>query len=120
MVDEATMYPGRAAGPAEDHYSVDRGVLRALLLAGLGRELRFGAEFVRYLREPDGRVAAVFADGQRAVGDLIVGADGAGRACAANSSPVPTPSTPASGHRPQALPRPRTPGHGCHRGCSAG
>ena len=78
VVDEATMYPGRVAGPAEDHYSVDRGVLRALLLAGLGRELRFGAEFVRYSREPDGRVAAVFADGQRAVGDLIVGADGAG------------------------------------------
>jgi 2-polyprenyl-6-methoxyphenol hydroxylase-like FAD-dependent oxidoreductase len=40
VVDEATMYPGRVAGPAADHYSVDRGVLRALLLAGLGRELR--------------------------------------------------------------------------------
>jgi 2-polyprenyl-6-methoxyphenol hydroxylase-like FAD-dependent oxidoreductase len=77
VIDESTMYPGRGAGPAKDHHSADRGVLRELLLAGLAGAVRFDAEFVRYEHEPDGRVAAVFADGHRAVGDLLVGADGA-------------------------------------------
>lgn len=35
VVEESIMYPGRAAGPAEDHYAVDRSTLRRLLLAGL-------------------------------------------------------------------------------------
>ncbi|MGH8931411.1 MAG: FAD-dependent oxidoreductase [Egibacteraceae bacterium] len=56
---------------------VDRGTLRRLLLAGLDEVVHFGAEFVRYEHTGDGRVAAVFADGRRAVGGVLVGADGA-------------------------------------------
>jgi 2-polyprenyl-6-methoxyphenol hydroxylase-like FAD-dependent oxidoreductase len=77
VVEESIMYPGRAAGPHEDHYAVDRRTLRRLLLAELDDVVRIGAEFVRFERPADGRVAAIFADGERAVGDLLVGADGA-------------------------------------------
>ena len=77
VVEESIEYPQGAADPAEDHYAVDRATLRRLLLAGLDDAVHFGAEFVRYEHTGDGRVAAVFADGHRAVGDILVGADGA-------------------------------------------
>lgn len=75
VVEEPIMYPA-AADPTEGHYAADRATLRRLLLAGLDDVVRFGAEFVRYEHAPDGRVEAVFADGSRAQGDLLVGADG--------------------------------------------
>jgi 2-polyprenyl-6-methoxyphenol hydroxylase-like FAD-dependent oxidoreductase len=75
----ARFEPVDAGGAAdEDHHSVDRRVLRRILLSGLGDSVHLGAEFVGYETEPDGRVAAVFADGSRATGDVLVGADGAG------------------------------------------
>jgi 2-polyprenyl-6-methoxyphenol hydroxylase-like FAD-dependent oxidoreductase len=76
IVEESIMYP-QPADPSEDHYAVDRRTLRRLLLSGLDDVVHFGAEFVRYEPADDGRVAAVFADGRRAVGDVLVGADGA-------------------------------------------
>ena len=54
---------------------VDRHVLRHLLLAGLGDVLRFGAPFVSCVEGAAG-VEAVFADGTRERGDVLVGADG--------------------------------------------
>ncbi|WP_285774645.1 hypothetical protein [Microtetraspora sp. NBRC 13810] len=51
--------------------------LRQLLLTGIEDVVRFGKEFVRYERRPDGRIAAFFSDGTTAVGDVLVGADGA-------------------------------------------
>lgn len=44
---------------------------------GVDGVLRWGKEFVSYDRLPDGRVRANFADGTSAVGDLLIGADGA-------------------------------------------
>ncbi|HEX2810332.1 MAG TPA: FAD-dependent monooxygenase, partial [Kineosporiaceae bacterium] len=76
VVEESIMYPG-SSDPAEGHYAVDRATLRRLLLAGLDDKVHFGAEFQRYESGPDGPVTAVFADGRRAVGDVLVGADGA-------------------------------------------
>jgi 2-polyprenyl-6-methoxyphenol hydroxylase-like FAD-dependent oxidoreductase len=77
VVEESLMYPGRGHDPAEDHYAVDRSILRRILLAGLEDCVHFGAEFVRHEQLADGRVTAVFADGRGAVGDVLVGADGA-------------------------------------------
>ncbi|WP_031160176.1 FAD-dependent oxidoreductase [Streptosporangium roseum] len=50
--------------------------LRQLLLTGIEDVVRFGKEFTRYERRPDGRITAFFADGTSAVGDVLVGADG--------------------------------------------
>lgn len=58
--------------PVEGHYTVDRRTLRRLLFSGLDNVVHFGAEFVRYERA-DGCPVAVFGDGRRASGDLLVG-----------------------------------------------
>jgi 2-polyprenyl-6-methoxyphenol hydroxylase-like FAD-dependent oxidoreductase len=55
--------------------------LRAVLLDGLGPIVHFGKKFAAFEDAPDGGVIARFADGSTAVGDVLVGADGA-------SSPV--------------------------------
>ena len=86
VVEESTMYPGRAADPAEDHYAADRATLRRLLSFGLDDVIRYGAEFVHYQALPDGRIRADFADGRSAVGDLLVGADGASSAGASTAA----------------------------------
>jgi 2-polyprenyl-6-methoxyphenol hydroxylase-like FAD-dependent oxidoreductase len=51
-------------------------ILRQLLLTGIEDVVQFEKEFVRYERRLDGKVAAFFADGTSAVGDVLVGADG--------------------------------------------
>ncbi|GAA3083570.1 FAD-dependent monooxygenase [Streptosporangium carneum] len=50
--------------------------LRQLLLTGIEDTVRFGKEFLRYERRPDGRITVFFADGTSTVGDVLVGADG--------------------------------------------
>jgi 2-polyprenyl-6-methoxyphenol hydroxylase-like FAD-dependent oxidoreductase len=77
VVEESIMYPG-AEDPAENHYAADRPTLRRLLLTGLEDAVQFGAEYVGYEQRADGTVLARFADGRTAVGDVLVGADGAG------------------------------------------
>jgi 2-polyprenyl-6-methoxyphenol hydroxylase-like FAD-dependent oxidoreductase len=62
--------------PGPGGFGVNRLTLREILLAGL--DVRFGRTFTHYSRAPDGRVAAHFADGSSAAGDLLVGADGTG------------------------------------------
>jgi 2-polyprenyl-6-methoxyphenol hydroxylase-like FAD-dependent oxidoreductase len=80
VVEESIMYPG--GGRAEEnHYAADRATLRRILATGLSDVVRYGARFVDYQRLADGRIEARFADGRTAVGDVLVGADGA-------SSPV--------------------------------
>jgi 2-polyprenyl-6-methoxyphenol hydroxylase-like FAD-dependent oxidoreductase len=56
---------------------VSRAVLRRILLEGLEDIVHFGKRFVAFDEAPEGGVAAHFADGSGAVGDLLVGADGA-------------------------------------------
>lgn len=77
VVEEEISHPA-ASEPSENHYAVDRRVLRRLLLAGLEDVVRLGAEFTHYEHTDDGRVAALFADGRRVVADVLVGADGVG------------------------------------------
>jgi salicylate hydroxylase len=59
------------------HRSVSRIGLRQVLLAGLDDTVHFGKAFVRY-EERDQKVAAHFADGTSAEGDVLVAADGGG------------------------------------------
>ncbi|GAA4228189.1 2-polyprenyl-6-methoxyphenol hydroxylase-like FAD-dependent oxidoreductase [Streptosporangium album] len=64
----------QAADPADSTHSLSRATLRAVLLTGL--DVRFGKELVRYERTAAGKVVAHFADGDTAIGDVLVGADG--------------------------------------------
>ena len=62
--------------PGPGGFGVNRLTLREILLAGL--DVCFGKTFTHYSPAADGRVAAHFADGSSAAGDLLVGADGTG------------------------------------------
>ncbi|MFJ2744533.1 FAD-dependent oxidoreductase [Streptomyces sp. NPDC087440] len=66
----------RNPDPSRTHRSVCRVTLRHLLLRGLEDTVVFGRHYERYEERADGRVVAHFADGSRAVGDVLVGADG--------------------------------------------
>src|SRR2546421_5807342 len=58
--------------------AVDRLTLRQILLAGLDDIVHFNKAFVRYEQQEDGRVCACFTDGTRAIGNVLVAADGVG------------------------------------------
>ncbi len=62
--------------PEDRFFGVHRLTLREILLAGLEGMVHFGKTFVRFEDLHDGRIRALFADGTRADGDLLVGADG--------------------------------------------
>jgi 2-polyprenyl-6-methoxyphenol hydroxylase-like FAD-dependent oxidoreductase len=91
VVEESISHPLGTTTSVEGHYAVDRRTLRRLLLAGMDDTVTFGAEFRCYEDLDDGRVAAVFADGRRVVGDVLVGADGAGSRVTRQYLPAATP-----------------------------
>ena len=66
-----TSGPGKAASA----YTVDRTLLRALLLLGQEPHVKFGKSFERYELTATG-VTAFFSDGTREDGSLLVGAEG--------------------------------------------
>lgn len=69
---------GFEGAAAVGHLTVDRLMLRQILMTGLGDRVRYGAAFTRYDALPDGRVRAEF-DGHPPVeADLLVAADGPG------------------------------------------
>jgi 2-polyprenyl-6-methoxyphenol hydroxylase-like FAD-dependent oxidoreductase len=61
----------------ESERPISRVALRRILLEGLDDVVVFGKNFVAYEAAPEGRVALRFADGSSAIGDIVVGADGA-------------------------------------------
>lgn len=74
-----TVGPDDRSDPAGGHHlSVDRLVLRQILLHGLDAAVRHGSAFVRYEELPDGRVRTFFSDGTSSDADVLVAADGAG------------------------------------------
>jgi 2-polyprenyl-6-methoxyphenol hydroxylase-like FAD-dependent oxidoreductase len=75
VVEDAIIYPDEP-DPAERAYPVDRHTLRGILLNGLDDVVHYGKAFQRYETAPDGRPTAYFADGSRATGDVLIGADG--------------------------------------------
>ena len=62
-------------GSPDGHHAVSRIALRRLLLTDL--DVHFGRTFERYSLTDDGTVTAHFTDGSTAVGDVLIGADGA-------------------------------------------
>jgi 2-polyprenyl-6-methoxyphenol hydroxylase-like FAD-dependent oxidoreductase len=72
-------HPGhpRASNGSDRDMPVGRAALRRMLLEGLDDVVHFGKTFERFEERPDGTVAAHFADGSVATGDVLVGADGA-------------------------------------------
>lgn len=62
----------------DDRLVIDRITLRLLLVDGLEDALVLGAEVTGSVQNPDGRAAAVLADGTHVDGDLIIAADGVG------------------------------------------
>jgi salicylate hydroxylase len=57
---------------------VSRIALRRILLEGLGPFIHLGKKFVAFENAPNGIVTARFEDGSTAMGDVLIGADGAG------------------------------------------
>ena len=62
----------------ESNRPVSRLALRKVLIDGMEDQTTFGRTFESYQDGPDGRIVAEFADGSSAIGDVLVGADGAG------------------------------------------
>lgn len=60
------------------HLTVDRLVLRQILLSGLQSITHYGAAIIGYEDLPDGRMRAFFSDGTSTDADVLVGADGSG------------------------------------------
>jgi 2-polyprenyl-6-methoxyphenol hydroxylase-like FAD-dependent oxidoreductase len=63
--------------PVDSEKSVHRMTLRQVLLTGLDDAVEFGKQFERYQEKSDGTVQVFFSDGTTAIGDVLVGADGA-------------------------------------------
>lgn len=61
----------------ESERPISRIALRKILLEGLEEVVVFNKTFVAYEPDPEGRVSVRFKDGSTAVGDIVVGADGA-------------------------------------------
>ena len=73
--DEHGSTQGNSFQGVPTHMNVNRATLRQILLTGMEDILRFGKKLTHY-ESDEGSVAAMFADGTRAKGDLLVGADG--------------------------------------------
>ncbi|HUQ58206.1 NAD(P)/FAD-dependent oxidoreductase [Lentzea sp.] len=69
-----------------EHANVDRAALRRILLSGLANAVHFGRKLTHYESTARG-VAAFFADGTTASGDVLVGADGIGSAVRRQRAP---------------------------------
>jgi 2-polyprenyl-6-methoxyphenol hydroxylase-like FAD-dependent oxidoreductase len=63
---------------ADSELPVSRISLRGVLSEGLGDVIRYGKKFVTFEDAGSGAIAARFEDGEQTIGDVLVGADGAG------------------------------------------
>jgi hypothetical protein len=69
--------PHTDRGAIDTERPVNRITLRHILLEGLGDIAHFGKKLTSFDDAPNGAIAARFEDGSEAVGDVLVGADGA-------------------------------------------
>lgn len=68
---------GTATGDVDRNFGVSRITLRQILLSELDGIVHYDKAITGYEQLGDGRVEAHFADGSTAIGDVLVGADGA-------------------------------------------
>jgi len=76
VVEDEIMYPP-SHDPAEQPYPVDRRRLRVALTRGIEHAIHYDHRFVRYEHTNKGRIRATFTDDSDAIGDILIGADGA-------------------------------------------
>jgi 2-polyprenyl-6-methoxyphenol hydroxylase-like FAD-dependent oxidoreductase len=76
FIDDAMMV-GYTHDPSKLLYAAGRKMLRFVLQSGLDKEIFYNKDFTKYEQQPDGKIKAIFADGTYAVGDILIGADGA-------------------------------------------
>ncbi len=78
LVDlDMTTIEGTPTGDVDRNFGVSRITLRQILLSELDDIVHYDKAITGYRHLPDGKVEAEFADGSTAVGDVLVGADGA-------------------------------------------
>lgn len=65
----------RVLQSGEKPHTVDRGILREVLMTNLDKNIVYGKEFTSYILTESG-IVAKFADGTSEMGSLLVGADG--------------------------------------------
>jgi|GEM_PF-155282 len=68
---------GPTTGDVDRNFGASRITLRQILLSDLDGLVHYDKAITGYRQLPDGKVEAQFADGTTAVGDVLVGADGA-------------------------------------------
>jgi salicylate hydroxylase len=78
---------GATEGSAPDSLA-DRQTMRQMLLQDLRHEVHFGAQFLHYEENANGRVTAHFVNGGSITGDVLVAADGVHSAVAAQRFPA--------------------------------
>ncbi|WP_216896990.1 FAD-dependent oxidoreductase [Nocardia alni] len=74
---DMTTIEGRPTGDVDRNFGISRITLRQILLSDLDDIVHYDKAITGYRHLPGGRVEAEFADGTTAVGDVLVGADGA-------------------------------------------
>ena len=83
VVVDAGLRVGHTRDAARQEYAAGRKMLRYILQTGLDSKIRYNKVFVRYEVLPGnhgnhaGKVKAIFEDGSTAIGDVLIGADGA-------------------------------------------
>jgi 2-polyprenyl-6-methoxyphenol hydroxylase-like FAD-dependent oxidoreductase len=70
--------PHRDRQDCESELPVSRIALRCILSEGLNDVIHYGKKCVAFVDEPHGAVTARFEDGSLTIGDVLIGADGAG------------------------------------------
>jgi 2-polyprenyl-6-methoxyphenol hydroxylase-like FAD-dependent oxidoreductase len=76
FIDDAMMV-GYTNDAAKKQYAIGRKMLRFILQNGLDKNIFYGKAFTRYEQLVDGKVKVIFDDGTNAIGDILIGADGA-------------------------------------------
>ncbi|MEW9534231.1 FAD-dependent oxidoreductase [Microbispora sp. NPDC049125] len=85
--EQLTVLSRDLEGPPAEARAVDRQVLRRILLGDLGDRVAYAKRLAGLTQDAEGTVTARFADGTRATGQVLVGADGGNSVVRRNLAP---------------------------------